>query len=89
MQGSSGINPRGTALLEYLGSMNLETLNQEEPTFFTDIGQEILVIHLTLYSWELVNDVHTRRVMPGLLLDHRHALFSPAGEQKKVNYRIH
>jgi hypothetical protein len=47
--GSSDINPRGRALLEYIRSTDLKILNQGKvPIFLTERRQEI--IDLSLYS---------------------------------------
>ena len=73
--GSTGTNGRGTALLEYLNTTNLEVLNQgSTPTYVTARRQEVL--DLTLGSFTLTPWVKQWRVSEEpSLSDHRHILF--------------
>ena len=74
--GSTDTNSRGTCLLEYLNTTDLEILNRgSTPTFVTSRRQE--VIDLTLGTFQLVSDVKNWRVSDEpSLSDHRHILFT-------------
>jgi hypothetical protein len=73
--GSTGINPRGSSLLEYLVSANLNILNKgNEPTFVVSNRQE--VIDLTLGTDKVVDLASDWHVSDETSLsDHRYILF--------------
>jgi hypothetical protein len=75
-------NPWHKALLEYLGTTDLEILNQEEVTFLTENN------NVTLPYSKLESEVHGLTVSPELLLsDRTHIIYNLAAEQEKMNYR--
>lgn len=86
--GSTDINDRGRALLEYLFTTDLVTLNQgNEPTFVTARRAEVLDV--TLCNSRLSKYVEQWRVSSEpSLSDHRHILFNinSAGEDR-AQYR--
>jgi hypothetical protein len=86
--GISDISLGGRALLECVGSADLEMLNNvQEPIFLTERRQEI--INITLYFRELVSEIHGCRVSPEHTLSvQRRILFDLEGQKgEKVNYR--
>jgi hypothetical protein len=65
--GSSDVNPRGRDLLEHMGTMDLELLNQgDQPTILTERLHEAIV--LILCSNKLARYVCRWRVLPELSL---------------------
>ncbi|MCP3662523.1 MAG: RNA-directed DNA polymerase [Gammaproteobacteria bacterium] len=74
--GSQTCNVRGTALMEYLVTTDLEIANRgHEPTFFA-AGRQT-VIDLTLISGDITQDVSGWHVSQEVSLsDHRHICFS-------------
>jgi len=73
--GSSNINERGRALLEYLVTTDLDILNKgTQPTFVVSNRQE--VIDITLATSNIVSNVRAWRVSDKeSLSDHRHIMF--------------
>jgi hypothetical protein len=74
--GSTNCNSRGEALVEFLNSLNLETLNRgNEPTFCS--GSRLEVIGITLASLKLLESIIGLEVSSEpFLSDHRHILFT-------------
>jgi hypothetical protein len=86
--GSTGINPRGSSLLEYLVSSNLNIFKKgNEPTFVVTNRQE--VIDLTLGTDKVVDLVSDWRVSDETSLsDHRYIQFQVSdAEISKITYR--
>ena len=77
--GSTNCNSRGEALMEFLGSSNLEILNRgNEPTFSNAVRQGVLDI--TLVSYGLLDNIADWEVSSEpSLSDHRHILFNLRG----------
>jgi hypothetical protein len=73
--GSTGTNPRGESLLEFLASLNLNILNHgNQPTFMVCNWKE--VIDLILGTNKIVNMVSNRHVSDEpSLSDHRYICF--------------
>jgi hypothetical protein len=86
--GSTGINPRGSSLLEYLVSANLNILNKgNEPTFVVSNRQEVTDLTLgTDKVVDLVSDWHVSDEIS--LSDHRYIQFQVSDiEIFKITYR--
>jgi hypothetical protein len=83
--GSTGVNPRGESLMEYLVSLNLYILNcGNEPTFMVSNRKE--VIDLTLGTNEIANLVSNWHVSDETSLsDHRYICFQ-LGNINKSSY---
>jgi hypothetical protein len=77
--GSASCNDRGVALVEFLNSTNLETLNQgNEPTFCN--SRRVEVFDITLGSCELLERIKDWEVSSEpSLSDHRHIMFKFVG----------
>ena len=85
MWGSSDVNTRGEALLEYLAGTHLEVLNRgNEPTFVNRIRRE--VIDLTLATRNISTLVSDWRVSGDILLsDHRMIRLNIGADAKVKN----